>query len=205
LVVWLTVTLKAPVQAELEVKKSRFLAWVEPVTDSKDVQARLAELRHRYADARHICFAFYVNGNSGMSDDGEPSGTAGKPIFSVLGHKHLVNVLAVVVRYFGGVKLGAGGLVRAYGGVVSLALEEADWVAVEALHAVTFELPFALESDLRRLLDRFALSPDQVDYSTGVKMQLTVTESALEPLLQGFTALAPHRSDLKATVDSATG
>jgi uncharacterized YigZ family protein len=203
-VVWVTVSLKAPVQAEIEVKKSRFLAWVEPVADHAAAQVRLAELRHRYADARHLCFAFYVNGSSGMSDDGEPSGTAGKPIFSVLSHKRLVNVLAVVVRYFGGVKLGAGGLVRAYSGAVSRALENADWVVVEAHHEVVFELPFALESDLRRLLDHYGLAPQRVDYSTGVQMQLTVAESALEPLLQAFIALAPHRNDLTVSVDLVT-
>lgn len=200
----MTVTLKAPVQAELDVKKSRFIAWVEPVTDRTEVQARLAELRGIYPDARHLCFAFYVNGSTGMSDDGELSGTAGKPIFSVLNHKRLVNVLAVVVRYFGGVKLGAGGLVRAYGGAVSLALEHADWVAVEARHGATLTLPFALESDVRRLLDQHELAPDKVDYSTGVQMRLTLTQSRLEPFLQAFNALAPHRSDLTVSVDSAT-
>jgi len=196
------VTLNASVYAELEIKKSRFLAWVEPVEDRAAVHARLAELRRRYADARHICFAFYVDSDSGMSDDGEPSGTAGKPIFNVINHKHLVNVLAVVVRYFGGVKLGAGGLVRAYGGAVSLALDNAVWVPVETRHALLFDFPFALESDIRRLLDRYGLKPESVDYSTAVQMQLMVANSELEALRVEFRALAPHRSDL---VDRLTG
>ncbi|WP_028669524.1 IMPACT family protein [Saccharospirillum impatiens] len=189
-------TLKAPVYAELEVKKSRFLAWVEPVADPQAVQTRLAELRKQYADARHLCFAFYVSGNSGMSDDGEPSGTAGKPIFNVISHKHLVNVLAVVVRYFGGVKLGAGGLVRAYGGVISLALEQAEWVPVETMHPWAFTCPFALESELRRLLERYQLMPEQVEYSTGVQIEVTVPESQLSDLRRDFMVLAPQRSDL---------
>lgn len=189
-------TLKAPVHAELEVKKSRFLAWVEPLADKAAVQARLADLRSQYSDARHICFAFYVAGDSGMSDDGEPSGTAGKPIFNVISHKHLVNVLAVVVRYFGGVKLGAGGLVRAYGGAVSLALEQAEWVPVETMHPWVFACPFALESELRRLLERFQLAPAGIEYTTGVQVEVTVPDSKLDDLRRDFIALAPHRSDL---------
>ncbi|MDX1268055.1 MAG: YigZ family protein, partial [Oceanisphaera sp.] len=163
--VWVNCTLKAPVFAELEVKKSRFLAWVEPVTDRTEVQERLAQLRRQYSDARHVCFAFYVDGDSGMSDDGEPSGTAGKPIFNVISHKQLVNVLAVVVRYFGGIKLGAGGLVRAYGGAISHALDQAEWVPVETRHVWRFACPFALESDLRRLLERYQLTPESVEYT----------------------------------------
>lgn len=189
-------TLKAPVFAELDVRKSRFLAWVEPVTDRAAVQARLAELRGQYSDARHICFAFYVDGDSGMSDDGEPSGTAGKPIFNVISHKHLVNVLAVVVRYFGGVKLGAGGLVRAYGGAISQALDQAEWVPVETQHPWVFACPFALESELRRLLERYQLAPGEIEYTTGVTMKVTVPESQLEDLHRDFSDLAPHRNDL---------
>lgn len=189
-------TLKAPVFAELEVRKSRFLAWVEPVTDRAAVQARLAELRSQYSDARHICFAFYVEGDSGMSDDGEPSGTAGKPIFNVISHKHLVNVLAVVVRYFGGVKLGAGGLVRAYGGAISQALDQAEWVPVETQHPWVFTCPFALESELRRLLERYQLLPGGVEYTTGVTMEVTVPDSQLDDFRRDFYALAPHRNDL---------
>jgi len=199
----LSCTLKTPVHAELEIKKSRFLAWVEPVTDRSAVQARLAELRSQYSDARHVCFAFYVDGASGMSDDGEPSGTAGKPIFNVISHKHLVNVLAVVVRYFGGVKLGAGGLVRAYGGAVSQALEQAEWVPVETMHPWVFACPFALESELRRLLVRYQLAPEGIKYTTGVQVEVTVPDSQLDDLRRDFIALAPHRNDLfehRATV-----
>lgn len=189
-------TLKAPVFAELEVKKSRFLAWVEPVTDRTEVQERLAQLRRQYSGARHVCFAFYVDGDSGMSDDGEPSGTAGKPIFNVISHKQLVNVLAVVVRYFGGIKLGAGGLVRAYGGAISHALDQAEWVPVETRHVWRFACPFALESDLRRLLERYQLTPESVEYTTGVQVEVTVPDSLLDGLRRDFTALAPQRSDL---------
>lgn len=184
-------TLKAPVFHELEIKKSRFLARVEPVSGREAAQARIEALRREYPDARHLCYAFYASGDSGMSDDGEPSGTAGKPIFNVLHHKSLVNVLAVVVRYFGGVKLGAGGLARAYGAAVSQAMEQAELVPVEAWHRLTLAFPFALESEVRRLLDRHGLAPGEVRYQEGVTMTLALPESRLAPFRQDFRALAP--------------
>lgn len=184
-------TLAAPVQTELVIKKSRFLAWVEPVNDKQQAQQRLAELRQHYADARHLCFAFAAGGDSGMSDDGEPSGTAGKPIFNVLNHKQLDHVLAVVVRYFGGIKLGAGGLVRAYGGAVSQALEQATYIALEAQHRLVLSVPFALENDARRLLDQYGVTAEQVDYGTQVSLVVQLPHSQVEAFTAGCQALAP--------------
>lgn len=189
-------TLAAPVAAELVVKKSRFLAWVEPVADKQQAQQRLAQLRHTYPDARHLCFAFAAGGDSGMSDDGEPSGTAGKPIFNVLSHKQLDNVLAVVVRYFGGIKLGAGGLVRAYGGAVSQALEQANYIALEAQHRLTLGVPFALENDARRLLDQSGLIAERVDYGTEVSLLVQLPDSQLASFKADFNALAPANPEL---------
>ncbi|MFG1496237.1 YigZ family protein [Saccharospirillum sp. HFRX-1] len=193
-------TLAAPVHNETLIKKSRFLAWVEPVADKAQAQARLAQLQQQYPDARHLCFAFAAGGDSGMSDDGEPSGTAGKPIFNVLSHKQLDNVLAVVVRYFGGIKLGAGGLVRAYGGAVSQALEQANYIALEAQHRLTLKLPFALESDARRLLDQSGLTAERVDYGTEVTMTVQLPDSQLERFKDDFKALAPANPDVTLSV-----
>lgn len=190
-------TLKQPVFTELEIKKSRFLAWVEPVAGREAAQSRIAELRARYPDARHVCFAFYAGGDSGMSDDGEPAGTAGKPIFNVLHHKSLANVLAVVVRYFGGVKLGAGGLARAYGGAVSQAMELADLVPLERQMSLRLTLPFALESDARRLIDRYRLALYDVGYDQGVTLALIVPESQLAPFRADFQALSPGNPALR--------
>ena len=184
-------TLHTPVFYEHEVKKSRFLAWVEPVPDAASAKARIAQLRAQYPDARHVCFAFYAQGNSGMSDDGEPSGTAGKPMFNVLNHKKLVNVVAVVVRYFGGIKLGAGGLSRAYGAAVSAALADAELVAVEVSVALQLCCSFALESQVRRVCQQFGQSLAQVDYQHQVIAQLTVNESLVDELCAALKALAP--------------
>lgn len=193
-------TLATPVHSELVIKKSRFLAWVEPVADKHQAQVRLAQLQQQYPDARHLCFAFAAGGDSGMSDDGEPSGTAGKPIFNVLNHKQLDNVLAVVVRYFGGIKLGAGGLVRAYGGAVSQALDEAQYIALEAQLTLQLVVPFARESDLRRLLEQQQLSPDAVDYDEAVTVQLQLPVSRLDAFKLDFLNIAPADPQLFISV-----
>ena len=108
----------ASCEQEYVVKRSRFIARVVPVNSRADVNAAVARAREDYPDARHHCWAYLLGppgkaAGAGMSDDGEPAGTAGKPILNVLQHGHLGDVLVIVVRYFGGIKLGAGGLVRA--------------------------------------------------------------------------------------------
>lgn len=107
------------IQVEYEVKKSRFIARAARAENRQQAMAILEQAKVNYADARHHCWA-YVIGNPlspltvAFSDDGEPTGTAGKPILNVLQHKHIGDIMLVVSRYFGGIKLGAGGLVRAY-------------------------------------------------------------------------------------------
>lgn len=184
-------TLKGAVQNELIIKKSRFMAWVEPVSTPELAKSRIEELRKAYPDARHVCFAFYVNGQTGLSDDGEPSGTAAKPMFNVLNHKQLVNVVAVVVRYFGGIKLGAGGLSRAYGKAISEALGQAEYQVVEAYAELQVIAPFALESQLRRVCDDFNVSLQNLIYKQQVEFSVTVAESQKVALADAFCKLAP--------------
>ncbi|MCD2117892.1 MULTISPECIES: IMPACT family protein [Rhodococcus] len=118
---------------ETEVKHSRFLAAVRRVDTADAALAFVDEQRRLYPDARHHCWAFVVGDDPSAraersSDDGEPGGTAGIPMLQVLHHRDLVNVAVVVTRWFGGIKLGAGGLVRAYSGAVATALDEAPLV-----------------------------------------------------------------------------
>jgi uncharacterized YigZ family protein len=189
-------TLLKPVYAELEVKKSRFLTWVEPIENAQQAKQRLEQVRNQYPDARHVCFAFYVDGSSGMSDDGEPSGTAGKPMFSVLNHKHLENVIAIIVRYFGGVKLGAGGLTRAYSGAVSKALDDAEFITIETQVLVKLRFPFALESNARRICENLKITMANVSYSDNVQAELIVPESRIVEVEDAILALAPGSPDL---------
>ena len=109
-------------------QKSRFIAFVEPVSGREEAQARVAQLKAEHPDAAHVCWALLAGGQSAAHDDGEPGCTAGRPMLEVLRHQALEGVMVSVVRYFGGVKLGAGGLVRAYTDAVAQALLSAEKV-----------------------------------------------------------------------------
>lgn len=99
---------------ELIIKKSKFIAISYDIKNKENVKEIIETLKKEYKDARHICYAYVTENSAGMSDDGEPQGTAGKPIYNLLQMKKASNKLVVVIRYFGGTKLGAGGLIRAY-------------------------------------------------------------------------------------------
>ncbi len=99
---------------ELIIKKSKFITYTYNINNKEDVETKLKELKEKYSDATHICYAYIINSQEKCFDDKEPQGTAGLPILNVLKKEKLQNVLCVIIRYFGGIKLGAGGLVRAY-------------------------------------------------------------------------------------------
>lgn len=141
---------------ESEIKRSRFLCALAPVSGEEAAQEFIARVRKEHAGATHNCFA-YVIGAEGRthraSDDGEPGGTAGTPMLQVLLRREVRDVVAVVTRYYGGVQLGAGGLVRAYGGAVSAALDEVGTVERQKLALVTVvaghQRAGRIENDLR--------------------------------------------------------
>lgn len=119
-----------PVYAQIIEKRSRFLTTLLPVNEEQHVHQALADIRTQHPEANHHCTAFRLkDGLERASDDGEPSGTAGRPMLHVLQQQNLTDVLAIVTRYFGGTRLGAGGLVRAYTSAVSLALKDATIVS----------------------------------------------------------------------------
>ena len=172
--------LAAPVAAEIEVRKSRFIALLYPLATRAEAQARLAALRAQHPGAVHFCSVLLCDGDSGLDDDGEPSGTAARPMYNVLMHKDLHNVLAVVVRYWGGTKLGASGLARAYGQAVSEALQLAQLVPVEAMCERRAVLPFAEESALRRLCEQEGVTVLDAQYGEAVTLRLQMTCSQAE-------------------------
>lgn len=170
--------LKSAVHAEIEIKKSRFLGQLYPVYTRIEAQALLAQIRSQHPNAVHVCYVLLCEGDSGLDDDGEPSGTAAKPMYNVLVHKDLFNVLAVVVRYWGGTKLGAGGLTRAYGQAISDAFKSAELIAIEVLSEIQLAVNFADESSLRRLCDSYSAHILEVSYGDKaiVKIKLKATE-----------------------------
>jgi len=146
-------TILAPVHHELLIKKSRFIACVQPMADRAGAQQVVASLRAQHPGAAHVCWSLLAGGQSAAVDDGEPSGTAGRPMLDVLRHQDLEGVLATVVRYFGGIKLGAGGLVRAYTDSVAQALLHADKIAIIRKTILRCSAPYPLEGLVRRELD----------------------------------------------------
>jgi uncharacterized YigZ family protein len=169
-------TILAPVHHELIIKKSRFIACVQPMPDRAGAQKIVAGLRAAHPGAAHVCWALLAGGQSAAVDDGEPSGTAGRPMLDVLRHQDLEGVLATVVRYFGGVKLGAGGLVRAYTDAVAQALLAADKVAIVRLRQLRCRVPYPLEGLLRRELEAAGAALDAVEHADLVAFTFSLPE-----------------------------
>ncbi|MDH1336529.1 IMPACT family protein [Comamonas thiooxydans] len=169
-------TLRAPVSSELIIKKSRFIGCVQPMTDRSSAQAVVDALWREHPGAAHVCWALLAGGQSAAVDDGEPSGTAGRPMLDVLRHQDLEGVLATVVRYFGGVKLGAGGLVRAYTDAVAQALLQAEKVAIQRMQTLQCTAPYPLEGLVRRMADAAGAELLEVDHGSLVSFKLQMPE-----------------------------
>lgn len=176
-------SLTGPGYSELLVKRSRFLGSVEPVSGRDQAVARVAELRAEHPGARHVCWALMAGGHSAAHDDGEPSGTAGRPMLEVLRHQELEGVLATVVRYFGGVKLGAGGLVRGYTDAVAQALRGADRVPLIRMRMVRITVPYSVEGAVRRELEAHGATLEVLQHGTEAGMTVQVAEDRAAALI----------------------
>lgn len=128
--------------SEIVINKSRFLGFAKYVESQDNAEEFLNELREKYKDARHICFAYRLQNSARASDDGEPSGTAGKPILNIIEKRGLINIVVAVVRYFGGVKLGAGGLLRAYSGSAVDTIDNAQILEYESSKVYSIHLNY---------------------------------------------------------------
>lgn len=157
-------------QFEQVIKKSRFIACIGHAPDPQAAHLFIDSIRSIYPDARHVCWAFLAGEpnnttNVSCSDDGEPAGTAGKPMLNVLQHSDVGEIVAVVVRYFGGVKLGTGGLARAYSGSVSEALRNTPTCLQVDYMPVKLNLSYALEDATRHLLGQFSVEITDTAYA----------------------------------------
>ena len=176
-------TIASPVTSELLIKKSRFIGCVQPASDRAEAQRVVADLRAQHPGAAHVCWALLAGGQSAAVDDGEPGGTAGRPMLEVLRHQDLDGVLATVVRYFGGVKLGAGGLVRAYTDSVAQALLAARKVPIVRSQTLCCTVPYALEGLLRREIDRAGATLNEVNHGALVEFAFSLPEDAARDLV----------------------
>ena len=185
-------------QSEMEIKKSIFITHIIPITSEEEALERLGELRKKYKDATHNCFAWRIGTERVLeksSDDGEPQGTAGHPMLHVLQMKELTNVLAVVTRYFGGIKLGAGGLTRAYSGALAEAVKAAPIVTYTPYEKYILTLPYTAiggfenyvkDKDIR-VLDR--------SFATDVTITFLTLPGEAKTHLQFFTDLTGGKAE----------
>lgn len=180
-------TLQKAVTARLEIKKSEFIAYAYPVTSREQAMFHVEQLRVKHSDARHWCWAYIIGDpenttSAGFDDDGEPNGTAGRPILNVLQHKSIGNIIIVVVRYFGGIKLGAGGLTRAYAGSAQAAVDKMTLQPYVPMAQIQILADFATEAQCRYVVEDLNGQIDDVDYSKQVTLTITIAEQDIENL-----------------------
>ena len=167
---------------ELEIKRSRFITSISPVADKSEAKNYIQKLRNEFPDANHHCWAMIAGLPTDVyqhdqSDDGEPKGTAGKPMLNVLQHSDLGNIVVVVTRYFGGIKLGAGGLVRAYTQCVSEALKELNTIEFLIRDELRIKLAYSLLDSLEHAIKELNIEISDKQFSDTIHMKLLVSKS----------------------------
>lgn len=186
-------TIKAPVTGEITEKKSRFIASITPLSDAESARSFVESTKKTFHDARHNCYA-YILGVDGSevkySDDGEPQGTAGRPMLEVLRGNELTNICAVVTRYFGGVLLGTGGLSRAYSGALSEALKDADIITMNLMDILSCRVDYTLTGKLMHIFEKRGITIKDTDYSNSVKYKIALPPGSTDPLIRDITELS---------------
>ena len=168
-------TILANSSSELDVKKSKFIANIIKITDEQDAKEKLNQIRKEYSDARHNCYAYIVYDNETKtkieksSDDREPSGTAGIPMLTLLQKNNLVNVLIVVTRYFGGILLGTGGLVRAYTDSSKQALEAAKIIELQYGEILEYCIEYDEFEYFKYICEKNNIEIVKTEYSNNIK------------------------------------
>lgn len=195
-------TIKQQAQDEFIVNKSRFIGYACPCETEEAALAFLKKIREKHRDATHNCYAYVIGANAGImrySDDGEPGGTAGLPMMEVLKNRGVVNCCVVVTRYFGGVLLGAGGLVRAYTHGCAIALDAARVSVMEKSARVLFDVPYPLWDKFNYALQSLPVILEDTVFQTSVDATLLIREKDLQEVCQRLTALTDGKADYLAT------
>jgi uncharacterized YigZ family protein len=183
-------------EAESIVQKSRFIGHASPATTPEEALRFLEDIRQRHREATHNCYAYIIGQNAGImrySDDGEPGGTAGMPILEVMKARKVVDAAVVVTRYFGGILLGAGGLVRAYSHACALALDAAKVCEMHPTQRWMLEVAYPLWD---RVLHRLGTLPARLEgtqFGAAVSFELLVKESEAASVLEALTSLTDGR------------
>lgn len=185
-------TIQEPADSQYKEKGSKFIGFVYPVQTEEEVKARIQELKKKYFDARHHCFA-YILGPDKLRfrafDDGEPNHSAGDPILGQIRSKNLTDVLVVVIRYFGGVKLGVGGLISAYKTAAEEALNNALIIEKEVTRELILEYSYEATPDVMKLVKDFELEITNQKFETSCVLQARVKERMKNAFIEKYTLL----------------
>lgn len=163
-----------------EIQKSKFICYLINLESIDNIDIYLNKIKKDYNGANHYCYAYIYENKKKCSDDGEPSGTAGMPILNVLENNNLSNILCVVIRYFGGIKLGVGGLVRAYTQSVTNTLEHAELVEIKKGQLIEISFPYNLDKKINYLLKGFNILEKK--YEENIKYKLKLSNNDLKIL-----------------------
>ncbi|WP_161942067.1 YigZ family protein [Streptococcus suis] len=183
-------TIKEDGIVEEEIKKSRFICFMKRVTSEEEARDFINKIKKEHYKATHNCSAFVLGKNMEIkrsSDDGEPSGTAGVPMLTVLENHELTNVATVVTRYFGGIKLGAGGLIRAYAGAVASAVKEVGVVEVKEQEGISITMSYAQYQEFANWRAERGLEEFDTQFTTEVSTMIFVDKEHLEETLASLT------------------
>jgi uncharacterized YigZ family protein len=170
---------------EYEEKKSRFVTYLARINNEQDFKQWLTRIQAEHPKASHHCWAYILRMPNDVhgwnqSDDGEPKGTAGKPMLNVLTHGDVGECAVIIARYFGGIKLGAGGLVRAYSTATKLVLEEAQWQPLEHKVGIQLTTNYQEINQIQRWLDSHQIQPDQQTFGESAELLLSINESVFD-------------------------
>jgi uncharacterized YigZ family protein len=181
------------VQTEIVIQKSRFLGFLDHVESESEAKAILSKFKEAYPDATHHVFAYVIGSEREIqraSDAGEPSRTAGMPVMEVLQKQNLTDVIAIVIRYFGGIKLGAGGLIRAYANTAQALVEHASFCEKRRIDTLRIELSYSQADTAIHLLKPVAIRLDPV-YKEKVMLEFDLPHDQMDSLVQSLqTALS---------------
>lgn len=192
-------SIQTEITSEIIINKSRFITILTNINDIDKVKEKLEEIKKKYKDATHYCYAYIINNHEKCSDNGEPSGTAGMPILNVLKQNDLTNILCVVIRYFGGIKLGAGGLIRAYSTSASVTLNKAIITNLVNGYNITIEFSYDNLKQIDYLLKNIDIKKD---YQTNITYNFNITETKFNQIENELTKLSKIKLKKQITLAS---
>ena len=191
-------TVKKQGYAEIIEKRSKFIANVYPVSSQLEANEIINKVKKQYYDAKHNVYAYIIEGSSTYSkytDDGEPQGTAGLPIFDMLQKQNLKNVLIIVTRYFGGILLGTGGLVRAYTEAAKLGIKDAEIIELKKTKKISFEFSYELKDKILFYLKKEEYEDKEILYGENVRIIINIPEEDEKIFLEKLIEITEAKVD----------